>query len=180
LRPLPTMVEGQIVIALPAPEMSGGMPLFDALRLRRSTREFQPTPLSKIVLSNLLWAGYGINRKDESGRTAPSAMNAQDVDIYAALPGGLYRYDARRHELRMTCNEDVRRVTGYQDFVDDAPLDLIYVADYTRMGMVPAGQRESYASVSAGAISQNVSLYCAAAGLVTVLRAAINCQKRWG
>lgn len=174
LRPVPAIAEGGKTISLPAPDTSGGLALLDALRLRCSTREFQPTPLPNPVLSNLLWAGFGINRKAESGRTAPSAMNAQEIDVYAAMASGLYRYDARLHELRMTSDQDVRRVTGYQDFVDDAPLDLIYVADYTRMAMVPAGQRESFASVSAGAIAQNVSLYCAASGLVTVIRAWIN------
>lgn len=101
-------------------------------------------------------------------------MNAQEIDLYAAMPSGLYLYDPHAHVLRMTGAEDVRRVTGYQDFVDDAPLDLIYVADHTRMRMVPAAQRRSYASVAAGAIAQNIYLYCASAGLATVIRAWID------
>ncbi len=125
------------------------------------------------MLSGLLWAAWGVNRPD-GGRTAPSALNAQEVDLYVALPSGAYRYDAGDHALHLVAASDVRRVTGYQDFVDEAPLDLVFVADYSRLGMVPASQRESYASVAAGAISQNVYLYAAGNGLVTVIRAWID------
>lgn len=145
----------------------------DTLARRHSSREFAPDVLPLPVLSGLLWAAYGINRPD-GGRTAPSALNAQEVEVYAALPQGAYRYDAGAHALNLVSAADVRRVTGYQDFVDDAPLDLVFVADYSRLGMVPATQRESYASVAAGAISQNVYLYAAAMGLATVIRAWID------
>jgi SagB-type dehydrogenase family enzyme len=128
------------------------------------------------TLSDLLWAAAGINRADHAGRTAPSAMNAQEVDVYVALPEGLYRYDPVAHALQRVVAADVRRVTGYQDFVDTAPLDLIYVADHTRMKLIPAAQRESYASAAAGAMAQNVYLYCASAGLSTVIRAWIDRQ----
>lgn len=125
------------------------------------------------LLSNLLWATYGINRPD-GGRTAPSALNAQEIDVFLALPSGAYRLDAAANELQLVAASDLRRVTGYQDFVDEAPLDLVYVADYTRMNRVPVGQRESYASVAAGAISQNVYLFAASNGLATVIRAWID------
>ena len=98
-------------------------------------------------------------------------MNAQEVDLYVALPQGLYRYEPQRHVLLLIKAEDVRRVTGYQDFVDNAPLDLVYVADHGRMKMVSAAQREAYASVAAGAMAQNVYLFCASQGLGTVVRA---------
>lgn len=174
LRSLPASAGGLKTIKLPAPETAGGMPLMEALRQRQSMREFKTTELPPQTLSSLLWAAYGINRKGKGGRTAPSAVNAQEIDVYAAMASGLYRYDPRAHALRLTVAEDVRRVTGYQDFVDEAPLDLIYVADHTRMKMVPAAQRESYASVAAGAIAENVYLYCAANGLATVIRAWID------
>jgi nitroreductase len=174
LRPRAATTEGQPVITLPAAVTAGGMPLFDALRQRQSAREFAADALPVEILSNLLWAGFGINRKIDGGRTAPSAMNGQEVDVYAAMSSGLYLYDPQAHVLRMTSADDVRRVTGYQDFVDDAPLDLIYVADHKRMSSVPAAKRECYASVSAGAIAQNVYLYCASAGLATVIRAWID------
>ena len=103
-------------------------------------------------------------------------MNAQEVDVYVALPEGLYRYDPHSHVLNLVGATDVRRVTGYQDFVDSAPMELIYVADHSRMKLVPAAQRESYASAAAGAMAQNVYLYCASAGLATVIRAWIDRQ----
>lgn len=159
------------VMELPPPQTSGGLSLVEALRRRRSSREFRPDALAPQQLSDLLWAACGVNRPDEGGRTAPSAMNAQEVDLYVALPQGLYRYAPRRHALELMRAEDVRRVTGYQDFVDSAALDLVFVADHGRMKTVPAAQRESYASVAAGAMAQNVYLYCASAGLAAVVRA---------
>jgi nitroreductase len=121
----------------------------------------------------VLWAAYGVNRPD-GGRTAPTAINAQEIDVFAALPTGAYLYDAARNVLTLVAATDVRRVTGYQDFVDEAPLDLVYVADYTRLRMVPASQRTSYSSAAAGAICQNVYLYAASNGLATVIRAWID------
>jgi SagB-type dehydrogenase family enzyme len=158
-------------MALPPPQTTGGLPLMDALQRRQSQRDFRPEALVPQQLSDLLWAAAGINRAEHGGRTAPSAMNAQEVDLYVALPQGLYRYAPERHVLQLIKAEDVRRVTGYQDFVDNAALDLIYVAVHTRMKLVPAAQRTAYASVAAGAMVQNVYLYCATVGLATVVRA---------
>jgi SagB-type dehydrogenase family enzyme len=144
-----------------------------ALVKRRSSREFARRQLPLPVLSGLLWAAFGVNRRG-GGRTAPSALDAQEVDVYVALPDGAYCYDAKTHSLRLVAASDLRRVTGYQDFVDQAPLDLVFVADHRRMRMVPVAQRESYASAAAGAIAQNVYLYCASEGLATVIRAWID------
>ena len=171
LKPRPPVGDTERTIVLPPPVRSGGKPLMEALASRQSLRQFDPEPLPEQILSNLLWAGGGINRSEHGGRTAPSAMNAQEVLIYAAMPHGLFLYEPAKHELRLIAASDVRRVTGNQDFVDSAPLDLVYVADHTRMKLVPAAQRQPYAFVSAGAIAQNVYLYCASAGLATVLRA---------
>jgi SagB-type dehydrogenase family enzyme len=173
LRPRPARGDARPVIRLPAPDKRGGVPVMQALAKRRSAREFALTPLTMPVLSSLLWAAFGMNRRD-CGRTAPSAINAQEIDVYVALPDGAYLYDAKSHSLRLVAASDLRRVTGYQDFVDDAPLDLVYVADHSRMRMVPVASRESYASVAAGAIAQNVYLYAASSGLATVLRAWID------
>jgi nitroreductase len=105
------------------------------------------------------------------GRTAPSALNAQEIDVYVALAGGLYIYDARAHTLHLVADVDARRVTGYQDFVDEAPLDLVYVCDGAHLAPISEQTRALYAAASAGAIAQNVYLYCASTGLATVLRA---------
>ena len=173
LRPRPAQGEGIEAIQLPPPVRSGGMPLMEALAGRRSGREFAPTELPLPLLSNLLWAAWGVNRAGGL-RTAPSALNAQEIDVYLALPRGAYLYDAAAHALQRVAAADLRRATGYQDFVDDAPLDLVFVADHGRMRMVPAAQRESYASVAAGAIAQNVYLFTAGNGLATVIRAWID------
>ncbi len=159
---------------LPPADTSGGLPLMQSLARRQSQREFDPAPLPEQTLSDLLWAAAGINRPELGGRTSPSAMNAQEVDVFVALPEGLYRYIPATHSLQLVSATDVRRVTGYQDFVDDAPMDLVYVADHSRMKLVPAAQRESYACVAAGAMAQNVYLYAACAGLGTVIRAWID------
>ena len=173
LRPQPARGDSTTSISLPPPETRGGLPLMEALARRHSSREFAPDALPLPLLSGLLWAAYGSNRTD-GGRTAPSALNAQEIDLFVALPSGAYRYDAAAHELRLVAASDLRRVTGYQDFVDEAPMDLVYVADHARMRLVPAGQRESFASVAAGAIAQNVYLFAAGNGLATVIRAWID------
>jgi SagB-type dehydrogenase family enzyme len=171
LKGQPAIGDAAAVRKLPRPTLGGGMPLMEALRLRQSRREFDPRGLPAKALSELLWAAAGINRHELGGRTAPSAMNSQEVAVYVALPEGLYRYEPTSHRLQLVTASDVRRVTGYQDFVDTAPLDLVYVADHSAMPLVPAGQREAYAYAAAGAMAQNVYLYCASAGLGTVIRA---------
>jgi SagB-type dehydrogenase family enzyme len=174
LKPRPPAGDSAETTPLPPPRTAGGLPLMEALARRASQRQFDPAPLEPQSLSDLLWAAAGINRPKLGGRTAPSAMNAQEVEVYAALPGGLYRYDPTAHALHLVAAQDVRGVTGYQDFVDTAPLDLVYVADHERMKLIPAGQREAYAYAAAGAMAQNVYLFCASAGLATVIRAWID------
>jgi nitroreductase len=173
LRAAPAKGDSAPTIALPRPVKTGGMPLMQVLARRRSSREFSGRELPLPLLSGLLWAAYGVNRRG-GGRTAPSALDAQEIDLYVALDSGAYLYDAKAHALRLVAASDLRRVTGYQDFVDEAPLDLVLVADHARMRLVPVGQRESYASAAAGAIAQNVYLFAASAGLATVIRAWID------
>ena len=173
LRPKPALGGSVTLIALPQPGKHGGLPLVEALAKRHSTRDFARDALPLPLLSGLLWAAYGMNRED-GGRTAPSALNAQEIDVFVVLPAGAYLYDAGANALRLVAASDVRRVTGYQDFVDDAPMDLVYVADHARMRMVPAAQREAYANVAAGAIAQNVYLFAASTGLATVIRGWID------
>jgi SagB-type dehydrogenase family enzyme len=146
----------------------------ETLSLRRTTREFAPRELSSVLLGDLLWAANGVNREAEDGRTAPSALGVHEIDVYAALARGLYRYVPQTHHLDLVIAQDLRAVTGYQDFVDEAPLDLVYVANHARMGDIPASHRESFAAASAGAIAQNVYLFCASAGLAVGARGWLN------
>lgn len=173
LHPKPALGESAPSLGLPPPQKTGGTGLMQLLAERRSGREFSPQPLPLPLLSNLLWAAFGVNRPD-GGRTAPSALNAQEVEVFVALPSGAYRYDAAAHVLQLVAGTDVRRVTGYQDFVDEAPLDLVYVAHHPRMAAVPVAQRAAYANVAAGTIAQNVYLFAAGNGLATVIRAWID------
>lgn len=170
LRPVVASGDAEARITLLPPDRLGGMPLMQALARRHSEREFGSAPLAPQQLSDLLWAADGINRPEIHERTAPSAMNAQEIVIYIALAAGLYRYDAEHHLLELVAAIDARRVTGLQDFVDTAPLDLVYVADHHRMRTIPEQRRPEYAAICAGAIAQNVYLYCASAGLATVVR----------
>jgi nitroreductase len=160
-------------IQLPKPQMDGGRPLMQVLKDRKSSRSFSPEKLPAQVLANLLWAAFGINRPESGHRTAPSAMNRQETDIYVATADGLYLYDAKGNTLQPVLAGDIRAQTGQQPFVKEAPVNLIYVADYARMGRVPEEDRLSWASAGAGCISQNVYLFCASEGLATVVRGAV-------
>ncbi|MEW6703666.1 MAG: nitroreductase family protein [Pseudomonadota bacterium] len=173
LRPEPARGDAAGRIELPPPQREGGRPLLEALDKRCSSREFRRDPLPLQLLSSLLWAADGINRQG-GGRTAPSALNAHEIVVYAALPQGAYRYDPTTHALVLAAGADIRRVTGYQDFVDDAPLDLVYVADHARMALVPVSRQEPFAWAAAGAVAQNVYLFCAVNALSAVLRAWID------
>jgi SagB-type dehydrogenase family enzyme len=160
------------VIKLPEPQTDGGRPLMQALKARQTSREFGPeTKVPVQVLSNLLWAADGVNRPDGK-RTAPSAVNWQNIDIYVATADGLYLYDAPQHALKLLLTEDVRAATGQQAFVRTVPLNLVYVADYSK-ARTPKGENpnaEVWSAAGAGFISQNVYLYCASEGLATVVR----------
>lgn len=156
-------------IQLPAPDTQGGKPLMQALKERKSSREFSNKPLPLQVISDLLWSAFGINRRESNGRTAPAAMDCQEIDIYVALGSGLYVYDPGKNMLIQALAQDIRAVTGKQAFVKDAPVNLIYVADLERAKKMGA-QATIYAACDTGFISQNVYLYCASAGLATVVR----------
>jgi len=116
----------------------------------------------------------GLNRPELGGRTAPSASNSQEMDIYVAMADGLYLYDAKAHLLKPVLADDIRALTGRQAFVKDAPLNLIYVSDLSKMTRAAPEDRDFYAAAHTGFISQNVYLFCASEGLATVIRASID------
>lgn len=160
-------------IKLPAPTMDGGMPLMQALKARHSEREFGAAKLSPQVLSSLLWAAWGINRPD-GHRTAPSASNKQEIEIYLTRPEGAFVWDAVTNTLNPVAAGDLRGATGTQPFPATAALNLVYVADMSRAGR-PATDPQQAMNIGAdaGAIVQNVYLFCASEGLVSVVRASV-------
>lgn len=167
-------------LALQTPGMAGGMPLMKALKERRSTRDFSDAALTDRQLSELLWAANGVNREDGK-RTAPAALNRQAVDLYAVLPAATYRYDAAAHRLEPVKTGDWRKATGGQDFVSQAALALVWVADLAKLkdlgeraGNISDDRKVHWALIAAGAQSQNVALYCASEGLGSVVRGSID------
>ena len=161
-------------LELPAPQTDIGKPLMQTLKARQSVRNFDTKPLSVQDLSNLLWAADGINRPETGKRTAPSAMNWQEMDIYVALPEAMYRYDAKSNSLVPVVQKDLREMTGKQPFVKDAPATFVYVADAAKMKNASADDQTLYSAADAGFIAQNVYLYCASQGLAVVVRGMID------
>ncbi len=164
-------------IVLPAPQTGGGMPLMQTLAARQTARAFSNKELPLQVISDLLWAAFGVNRTDTGKRTAPSARNWQEIDIYVAMAQGLYRYDAAGNTLEPVLEDDIREATGKQPFVAGAPVNLVYVADYTKMGDSPIDIKKFYSAADTGFIGQNVYLYCASKGLATVVRGYLDREK---
>lgn len=161
-------------IKLPPPRMTGGMPLMQALQARRSMREFGSKPLSPQTLSDLLWAANGVNRPHTGQRTVPSAHDWREIDGIAVTAEGAFRYHPPSHTLDRVAAGDLRQLTGVQDYVATAPLNLVYVADLDRMTEGGAEDRAFYSATDAGFIAQNVYLYCASAGLAVVVRGLLD------
>jgi len=163
-------------IKLPEPQLEIGIPIMQALKLRQSTRGFDSKQLPLQEISNILWAAFGINRPEKGGRTAPSARNWQEIDLYVFLKDGVYLYDAKENILTLTVKDDQREHSGVQPFVKDAPLNIIYIADMNRV----SGKDEIsnyFVAMDAGFIAQNVYLYCASQNLAVVVRGLLNNEK---
>ncbi len=161
-------------IELPAPQITGGRPLMEVLSDRHTTREFSSEELPLQTISNLLWAAFGVNRSETGGRTAPSAYDMREIDIYMATSDGLFLFEPIEHCLYQIHSEDIREHTGSQDFTQTAPVNLIYAVNYDRMIDGTEEEIAFYAAVDLGFISQNVYLFCASEGLATVVLAWIN------
>ncbi len=163
-------------IQLPAVQKTGGMSLMEAMQNRQSQRSYSNKDLTEQQLSNLLWAAYGINRPN-GYRTVPSARTYHEFDIYIIKPEGWYLYNAEDHTMLKMGNEDLREYAGKQDFVKDAPVNLVFVADFERMTNADDAFRKFYSATDVGYISQNVYLYCASEGLATIVRGQIDKTK---
>ena len=164
------------VIKLPDPQLEKGKPLMQALRDRQSIRSYSPREISLQEMANLLWAANGINRKESGRRTAPTAQNRQEIEVYVSNKEGLYRYDARQHALLVIHNRDIRALTGTQPYVGTAPVNLVIVADLGKMGDEQQSNLQT-ANIDAGFVSQNIYLYCASENMATVVRGSVDSEK---
>ncbi len=163
-------------IRLPEPKKSGGKPLMEALAERKSTREFSPEALSYQQISDLLWAGNGINRENGK-RTAPSARNCQEIDIYVVLPEGIYLHDLKTNSLLLKKPGKFIQDLIMQEFDPEPPLLFIFVANYDKMGNMTPENMEFYGATDCGYVSQNIYLYCASENLNTVVLGRIDREK---
>ena len=190
MNPCFSLAQEPEIIKLPPPQKDGGIPLMKALSLRKSTRgDFGPdTPLSMQTLSNLLWAADGVNRPPNH-RTAPSAVDWQNIDIYVLTADGVFVYDPIQHSLKVITDEDMRANSGLegssagpmkQDFAKTAPVSLVYVANLAETKTMNYGGESVglwWSAVGVGAISQNVYLFCASENLACIVRAMVDATK---
>ena len=161
-------------VRLPPPETSGGMPLMQALNNRTSTKKFTTQAIPREHVSNLLWAAFGINRPKSGKRTAATAVNCQDIQIYVVLEKAAYVYEAEEHRLIPVVDWDVRALAATQGYAKVAPINLVYVSDSSKIADRVKDKKPIYAAFHAGSISQNVYLYCASASLGAVVRDSID------
>lgn len=168
-------------IILPAPHIVGAKSVTEALWLRKSKRESSLRALSLQDLSNVLWAANGVNRQNEGRRTAPSALNVQDISIYVFLKEGVYLYEPVTHSLSLKVDGDQRNIiTGKpsparsQDYAADFPLTLLMVSDLQKFGMPVDEAVRQMAAIDAGIVSENIALFCASMGFVTVPRVSMD------
>lgn len=155
-------VVAQDPVKLPAPDLTGGMPLMQAMKERKTERAFSTEALDDQTLSDILWTAWGYNRPDK--RTIPTARNRQNMEVYVLKADGAFHYDARANSLIPVTAQDLRPFAAKQDFVLNAPVTLLFVAD----------EDDKYAGMHAGSAYQNVGLYCASKGLYNVVRGMID------
>ena len=171
-------------IKLPEAQKDLQFPLMKAIEIRRTKRKWKDEKLTDQEISNLLWAACGItskaSKRGKSRRAAPSACNSQEIKIYVAVADGLFLYDEEQHQLVKILPDDIRAAIGTQKMMQSAPVGLIYVSDYTKLKSFffrNDDQRWMTSATDTGFISQNVYLYCAAAGLSTAILGLINRSK---
>jgi hypothetical protein len=179
-----TMTTGNLpfdTVKLVSPDLARPAPLMQALKERRSAREYYARPLTLRELSELLWAANGVNR-DNGKRTAPAAQNKQVVDVYVVLPVGAFLYDAPGERLLPVVAGDHRETTGGQGFVATAAVNLVFVSDPVRFGdpVIPADEKQNWCCMAVGEMAQNVGLYCASAELGNVMRTVFDRREKLG
>jgi SagB-type dehydrogenase family enzyme len=170
--------QGTKNIILNQPDTNRGLPIMKAFSLRASASEYDTTSLKLQDLSDLVWAANGINRTESGKRTAPSAINAQDIDLYVVMKSGTYLYDAKKQLLEMIAEGDYRPlVADRQANVAKAPVICLLVSDISRFRGGDESTKLVWAAEDAGIVSQNISLFCAGVGFSTRPRATMNQEK---
>jgi nitroreductase len=164
-------------IQLPEPKLDPSKSLVQALKDRKTARQYAGGNLSAQMLSNLLWAAWGINRPDSGKRTAPSALNKQEIDIYVTTADAAYVYDPKENALEPVASGDLRMLTGTQSYFKEAAINLVYVSDLSKFGDMDEATKMFLTAADTGFIAQNVYLYCASEGLATVFRASVDKAK---
>ncbi len=171
--PAATPVQMSAKIELKTPPKQDGLSINEALWNRRSTREYSAQPLSLEELSGVMWAAAGINRED-GHLTAPSTRGMYPLRVYAFFPEGVYMYDAKANTLNHVVNGDYRELTAMQDFAYTAPLNLVYVADfsvYSDQGNTPDPMKmRVWAMADAAGYAENVNLYTAGHDMKSITR----------
>ena len=170
-----TPLEALETIELPMSHEGLHAPLIQALKERRTIRDLHEEELPLELISSLLWSAYGYNRPDEMKRVAPSAVNVQEYDIYLFTREGIYLYNAEKNSIQLLVKGDHRKEISQQKHFAVAPVSIVMVANYDRMSLFKNTEdRDFYAAVDAGYISQNIYLFCASANLGTVACGGIN------
>lgn len=165
-------------IILDSVDYSQGISVMEALKVRASATGFDTSAITPQQLSALIWAANGINRPESGKRTAASAVNAQDIDLYVATKLGIWKYDPKKHRLDTVIAGDYRTyIADRQTWVLDAPVFVIMVSDISRFNHGNDSTKLLRAAMDAGIVAQNISLYCAAVGLETRIRAVMNYEK---
>lgn len=165
-------------IDLPPPAMTGGKSLMQSLKDRQSTRDYSNQTLSNQILSNLLWAAWGVNRPQSDGRTAPHWRNVYALDIYLVMADGVWRYEPKSHKIVFHMDGDLRaQTTTGQSFVATAPLNLVYAFDMSKLTGTTENEAITAAAACVAMVGENVYLYCASAGLATVFRQSVPGEK---
>lgn len=152
---------------LPTPNTTGGKPLMQVMNERKSSRDYQPgQTISKQDLSNMLWAAWGVTH--DGKHTIATAMNRQELILYVVTPTEVSRYNPEANTLTTVNTGDFRKYSTMQDFAAIAPINIVLVVDTSKQ------ERVEFQGYTAGAASQNIYLYCAQAGLKSVVRAGFD------
>ncbi len=165
------------IIQLPAPSEVGGKPLMQCLKERQSSRNFDNVDLPLSVISDLLWAANGINRPESGKLTVPTALNKQNMELYLVNDSGIWFYNAKELTISLINKGNYMSYTGKQDFVDKATVNIIIVADMDKLGKMETEDKLLYSGIHAGAIIQNIYLFCASSDLNTVTRRSFDSEK---